>query len=134
MLSKVQIDEAISQAPRQLENQPISHDGMRAAYEWLDAQQTIKQPSTKPRPLKHIIEKWAGCYVSQSDVEIAAWIHPEMDGSYSKFNISSKLTRPAAERLEKLGRKDAVQNWPTWPETGEAYEYTVQEKNEFLLF
>lgn len=72
MLSDAQIEEAIAKAPRQLDDSPISPEGIRVAYEWLDAQNMIKSPSTKPRPLKHIIEKWGGCYVSQSDVELAA--------------------------------------------------------------
>lgn len=128
MLSDAQIEEAIAQAPEQLDSNPISHEGLRVAFEWLDAQSTIKTPSKKSRPLKHIIKKWGGCYVSQTDVELAAWLHPAQEGTYSKFNIASKLTRPSAQRLEKLGRMDAEKNWPVWPDTGDAYEYSVQEE------
>lgn len=127
MLSNSQIKKAIANAPRQLAGNPVSPDGIRVAYEWLDAQRTIATPLSKSRPLKHIIEKWGGCYVSQTDVELAAWLHPSLIGTYSKFNISSKLTRPSARRLEQLGKIDAQKSWPNWPETGEAYQYSSQE-------
>jgi len=40
--------------------------------EWLDAQVKTKNRRMTHNPIKHIIEKWSGRYVSQSDVEVAA--------------------------------------------------------------
>jgi hypothetical protein len=78
-------------------------DCVRLAYEWLDAQKTIATPSKKYRPLKHIIEKWAGRYVSQSDVELAAFLHPRITGAYPDFNLSAKLVLPSDRRLQGIG-------------------------------
>lgn len=77
-------------------------DCIRLAYEWLDAQNTIATPNKKYRPLKHIIEKWAGRYISQSDVEIAAAMHPRIHGSYPNFNLSSRLVLPSDRRLQGI--------------------------------
>lgn len=78
-------------------------DCIRIAYEWLDAQTTIKGKMRKTLPIKHIIEKWAGRYVSQSDVEVAAELHPRITGTYPDFNLSARLTRPLSSRLENIG-------------------------------
>lgn len=78
-------------------------DCIRIAYEWLDAQNTIKSPTKKRWALKHIVERWGGRYVSQSDVEVAAELHPNIHGKYPHFNISSKLTRPSDHRLKDIG-------------------------------
>ena len=72
------------------------------AYEWLDAQKKTKNPTTKARPLKHIIEKWAGRYVSTTDVDVAAFLHPKIHGIYPHFNISARLTEPSVSRLEGI--------------------------------
>jgi hypothetical protein len=77
-----------------------SDDSIRIAYEWLDAQKRTRSATRKFRPLKHIIENWGGRYVSQSDVEVAAHMHPEIFGSYPYFNFSSKLTLPSESRLD----------------------------------
>ena len=53
--------------------------------------------------LKHYIEEWAGRYVSTSDVEVAATLHPEINGQYPFYNISSRLTEPSVSRLENIG-------------------------------
>ncbi|MBD8649472.1 hypothetical protein IFT66_00090 [Rhizobium sp. CFBP 13726] len=74
-------------------------DRIRIAYEWLDAQTKTKGPTAKRWALKHVIENWAGRYVSQSDVEVAAHMHPEITGSYPKYNISARLIRPSSSRL-----------------------------------
>jgi hypothetical protein len=74
-------------------------DCIRIAYAWLDAQKKTKGVTTKTMPLKHIIEKWAGRYVSTSDVEVAAELHPEIKGNYPHFNISNRLTEPSTNRL-----------------------------------
>lgn len=77
-------------------------DCIRMAYEWLDAQKRTKGISRRFRPLKHIIEKWAGRYISESDVEVAAVLHPEIRGAYPYFNISSSLVRPSDARLVRM--------------------------------
>ncbi|MDQ0316387.1 hypothetical protein J2S73_002844 [Amorphus orientalis] len=79
------------------------NDCVRIAYEWLDAQTKLKSANRKFRPLKHIIENWGGRYVSQTDVDLAAHLHPDIFGSYPYYNISSKLTRPSARRLSSIG-------------------------------
>lgn len=78
------------------------YDCIRMAYAWLDAQKKIRNPTTKTRPLKHIIEKWAGRYISTTDVDVAAFLHPEIHGTYPHFNISARLTEPSASRLEGI--------------------------------
>lgn len=74
-------------------------DCIRIAYEWLDAQTKTKGASKKTIHLKHIIEKWGGRYVSTSDIEVAAELHPEIRGTYGHFNLSSRLTEPLKNRL-----------------------------------
>jgi hypothetical protein len=78
-------------------------DCIRMAYEWLDAQNVRVTPSKKFRALKHIIEKWAGRYISQSDVEIAAAAHPRIHGKYPDFNLSAQLVQPNDRRLQGIG-------------------------------
>ena len=77
-------------------------DCIRIAYEWLDAQVKIKGTVGHSFPIKHMIEKWGGRYVSQSDVEVAAAMHPDIRGEYPRFNISSRLTRPSDARLKGI--------------------------------
>ena len=76
-----------------------SNVGIRIAYEWLDAQNTTKNPRHCEWQLKHIIEQWSGHYVSQSDVEVAAHLHPDITGYYPNYNFSSRLTFPSEKRL-----------------------------------
>jgi len=78
------------------------NDCIRLAYEWLDAQKTRSTPSGQSQPLKHIIEKWAGRYVSQSDVEVAATLHPRISGKYPDFNLSKQLIYPSERRLAAI--------------------------------
>ena len=78
-------------------------DCIRLAYEWLDAQKTRRTPSRRFRPLKHIIEAWAGRYISQSDVEVAAAMHPRIRGSYPDFNLSTRFVLPSDSRLQGIG-------------------------------
>ena len=78
-------------------------DCIRIAYEWLDAQNTIATTNKAYRPLKHIIEEWAGRYVSQSDVEVAAFLHSRISGKYPNFNLSARLTLPSDRRLKEIG-------------------------------
>jgi hypothetical protein len=77
-------------------------DCIRIAYEWLDAQKKIQGTTSRTFALKHIIEKWAGRYVSESDLEVAAYLHPEIKGTYPHYNISSRLTEPSRDRLKTI--------------------------------
>jgi hypothetical protein len=79
-------------------------DQARAGYEWLDAQDIRKTRSNKPIALKHLIERWAGRYASQADVEIAACLHPRIKGRYPNFNLSNRLVLPSDRRLEGIGQ------------------------------
>lgn len=79
------------------------NDCIRMAYEWLDAQKKIKRPTSKTYALKHMIEQWCGRYISTSDVDVAAHMHPEIHGQYPHFNFSARLTRPSTERLTGIG-------------------------------
>jgi len=76
-------------------------DCIRIAYEWLDAQLKTKNPTYKMISLKHIIEKWGGRYVSRNDVEVAATLLG-LNGSYPRYQISAKLTRPSDNRLKLI--------------------------------
>ena len=103
MITKEQIEKAKKEIALQDDPHHEHDDCIRIAYEWLDAQRKTKKPSTRSRPLKHLIENWAGRYVSQSDVEIAAHLHPDISGKYSRYNISSRLTEPSMDRLKNIG-------------------------------
>ena len=78
------------------------NDCIRMACEWLDAQKKTKGHIRKSYDIKHLIEKWAGRYVSQSDVEVAASLHADIKGKYPYFNISSRLTEPSKNRLNNI--------------------------------
>ena len=69
-------------------------DCIYITYQWLDAQRKLKGLANKRIALKHVIENWGGRYVSQSDVEIAAFLHPEIRGTYPYFNLAHRLTLP----------------------------------------
>ncbi|MFZ4288266.1 hypothetical protein [Variovorax sp. HJSM1_2] len=98
MLTDAQIEQAIQSL--KLKDALHEHnDCVRIAYAWLDAQVNTQGATRTTRPLKHLIEKWGGRYVSQSDVEVAAHLHPKIRGKYPHYNISSRLTEPSTERL-----------------------------------
>ena len=105
MLTDQQIDDAIKAAPHSPgESRLHEHrDCVRFAYEWLDAQTKTKGLQKKPYDLKHLIQRWAGRYVSSSDVEVAAHLHPDIRGQYPYCNISSRLTSPSISRISNLG-------------------------------
>jgi hypothetical protein len=94
-------------------------DCIRIAYEWLDAQATTKGLGRLNRPLKHIIERWGGRYVSQSDVEVAAEMHPKIRGRYPYFNISARLVQPSDARLKAI--KEAKTQQYSIRETDKTY-------------
>ena len=95
------------------------NDCIRMAYEWLDAQKKTKSPTKQAKPLKHIIEKWSGRYVSQSDVEVAAFMHTEIHGTYPYFNISARLTEPSKERLKEIS---------------EAFKHSSSKRNDSSIY
>lgn len=105
MLTAAQIAAAKSAKPyaRPGDHRHEHDDCVRIAYEWLDAQVKTVGTSKKQRPLKHIIENWAKRYVSSSDVELAAYLHPDIRGVYPYFNISARLTKPNERRLAGIG-------------------------------
>ncbi|MEN8136173.1 MAG: hypothetical protein ABFS18_11655 [Thermodesulfobacteriota bacterium] len=103
MLTKEQIEKAKNEAVT-VDPHYGHDDSIRAAYEWLDAQKKIKHPSKIFHRLKHLIEEWAGIYVTPHDVKIAAYLHPAINGDYYPYyNISSRLTEPSTDRLKNIG-------------------------------
>lgn len=105
MLTDKEIDAAKARTKYSSREEPHHEhsDCVRIAYEWLDAQSKIKGVTKKTYQLKHFIERWAGRYVSQMDVDVAAELHSEIKGTYPNFNISTRLTRPNFKRLEGVG-------------------------------
>lgn len=104
MLTDEEIDAA---KKRTIYTEQVHHehnDCIRMAYEWFDAQTKLKAVNHRTlRPLKHVIEQWAGRYVSRSDVDVAAAMHPEIRGKYPYFNLSARWVRPSDRRLEGIG-------------------------------
>jgi hypothetical protein len=41
-------------------------------------------------------------YVSRDDVEVAAFLHPDIEGEYPFYNISRRLTLPDIKRLAEI--------------------------------
>lgn len=78
-------------------------DCIRLAYEWLDAQTKLNGAPKTWRPIKQIIERWAGRYVDQTDVEVAATLHAEIRGKYPNYGISMRLIRPNERRFDGIG-------------------------------
>lgn len=78
-------------------------DCIRMAYAWLDAQVPLLRKRSKSddfRPMKHMIENWCGRYVSQTDVEVAATMHPMIKYRYCDgFNLGTHLILPSRQRL-----------------------------------
>jgi len=112
ILTDEQIEEAKKWTKYNSAEQLHQHnDCIRIAYEWLDAQDTITSKQPHAFALKHLIEKWGGRYVSQSDVEVAAYMHPRIRGSYPRYNISARLTLPADDRLDGIGEAHTHPNY-----------------------
>lgn len=105
MLTTLQIEDGEKTTPYTNEAFHEHDDCIRIAYEWLDAQIKTKNPKNMRLcvDLKHFIERWAGRYVSQADVDVAAQLHPAVKGRYSKYNIRVNLTLPSVERLNGIG-------------------------------
>jgi hypothetical protein len=112
ILTDEQIEEAKKWTKYSTAEQLHQHnDCIRIAYEWLDAQDIIVSKQSHAFALKHLIEKWGGRYVSQSDVEVAACMHPRIRGSYPRYNISARLTLPADDRLDGIGEAHTHPNY-----------------------
>jgi hypothetical protein len=122
-ISREAIAEAKKRTKYGLDTQVHEHDDcIRIAYQWLDAQVKIKAPCRSGRPFKHIIERWGGRYVSRSDVEVAAELHPDIKGEYPRFNISGRLIRPSARRLENIPEAKTHANYAEGPHS-QTYSY-----------
>lgn len=102
MLTNQEIQQAINKISKNPNNLHEHPDCVRIAYTWLDAQKKIQTSCRQSYPIKHYIEKWAGRYVSENDVEVAAYLHPEIKGKYPNFNISRNLTEPSRTRLTSI--------------------------------
>lgn len=103
--------EQIAQAKREhtyasAESEVHEHDDcIRMAYAWLDAQTKLKNVApSRYLPTKHLIEHWAGRYVTEADVEVAARLHPEIRGKYPTFNLSKRVVVPSFSRLEGISQ------------------------------
>jgi hypothetical protein len=102
IITDEQIKEAKANTRYTLEPHHMHNGNIRAAYQWLDAQPKLTGAAKKRLALKHTIQKWAGFYVSQSDVEVAAYLHPDIFGVYPRYNISDSFVHPADCRLVGL--------------------------------
>jgi hypothetical protein len=103
MLTDAEIDAAKARTVYSARGHHEHNDCIRMAYEWFDAQNTVKVAKKRYQPLKHVMEKWAGRYVSQSDAEVAAILHPRITGKYPNFNLSTQLVLPNDRRLVGIG-------------------------------
>ena len=105
MITDEQIEAAKKSTQYTLSGEDTIHehnDCIRFAYEWLDAQTKTKGALRHTLQIKHLIERWAGRYVSTYDVDVAANLHPDIHGKYPHYNISSKLTNPSRSRIQEL--------------------------------
>lgn len=100
-------------------------DCIRLAYEWLDAQTKLTGAPVTWRPIKHLIERWAGRYVNQTDVEVAATLHPEIRGRYPNYSISMRLIRPHERHFDGIG--EALKH----PRYRDEYRNDIYFKEEF---
>lgn len=80
---------------------PTTAMRIRIAAEFLNAQKRRKKPSFRFLPMKHIIEAWAGHFISQGDVEVAAKL-VGLCGTYPLFNLSLKLVVPNPDLLAEI--------------------------------
>ena len=73
------------------------NDNIQIAYQFFDAQKTIKSPTTLCFDFKRLIKVWAGCHVTFADVELAAFLHPKIIG---RFPL--RISRPYQKRIKWL--------------------------------
>jgi hypothetical protein len=77
-------------------------DNVRIAYEWFDAQTQTNTLSQGEIDLKRLINEWSGGEIAQNDIDAAAYLHPNIKGTYPFYNNYSPLTLPSAERLRGI--------------------------------
>lgn len=100
--------EQIAEAKEKVDYDPASSvhhkndDAIRIAYEWLDAQTRTKSVNRKYIVSNNLIPCWGGLYVSRSDIEVAAFLHPEIKGKHRYYNIGKLLVLPNDVRLENI--------------------------------
>jgi len=104
MLTDKQIEDAKAKTKYSIPAHHEHNDCIRFAYEWLDAQRTIQGKTNCHFAIKQLVQHWAGCYVSTSDLEVAAEMHPQLRGKFPYFNLSSKLVFPSRERISMLSQ------------------------------
>lgn len=78
-------------------------DQIRAAYQWLDAQNTTDTPLQKDCNLERLIGEWSGLDITYKDVAVAAGLHQSVRGDYPCLHIDSRFTFPSTERLRGIG-------------------------------
>lgn len=77
-------------------------DCILICMQWLAAQRRTARPARTVRPIQHLIEAWAGRYVSRHDV-IEAARRLNIGGHYPLFAIDSRLVLPDVRRLANIG-------------------------------
>lgn len=106
-----------------------NYDGVRIAYQWLDAQITTKAAKTAAYDLKGMVEEWAGYYISTSDVIVAAFLHPDIRGEFPHYNISRRYTEPSLDRLK--GNPEAFTH--DYRKNHKRHSYTYYEEKRCRL-
>ncbi|MFV2053388.1 hypothetical protein [Aliiroseovarius sp. YM-037] len=56
---------------------------------------------------KHLIERWCGRYISDDDVQVAALMHPNIQGKFPSLNIGKRLVLPNERRLKSIRQAGA---------------------------
>ncbi|USN14017.1 hypothetical protein KABACHOK_01810 [Brevundimonas phage vB_BpoS-Kabachok] len=98
-------------------------DPVLIAFQWLDAQLVRENRNRQWLATKHLIENWAGCYVSADDVAVAAHLHPLIKGEYPGFNLSSRRVWPHTRRLVDIASAGSMD----YKETSLEYHYSLRE-------
>ena len=70
------------------------------AFEWLKTQKKTKGISGRCE--KHIIERWAGFYISRDDVIIALKLLGLRTDAYPRTNVSKKVTVPLSSHIPEF--------------------------------
>lgn len=101
--TRVVTDEQV--AERLVDVRPAGHNphrSVRISMEWLAAQTPKVSAASQELPLKHVIEKWAGSYVSTTHVKIAAELL-HIPGDYPLYHLQSNWVWPDIARLARYG-------------------------------
>ena len=81
---------------------PNPNRSVRICMEWLAAQTPKVSAASQELPLKHVIEKWAGSYVSTTHVKVAAELL-HIPGDYPLYHLQSNWVWPDIARLAPYG-------------------------------